>query len=172
MTDRPSIPECASKLRKQMMLLVRRLRRETTPLEMPLSQLLLLSRIEQLGSDATPTALAESEGLRPQNLSALLRKLESAGLIGREEDARDKRKSRVHLSDAGLNVLLANRNNRDHWLAQAIGATLSEAEIGLLCEAGRLLERLAACNETVPPSAAKPGHSTGHEMARPDRSGA
>jgi DNA-binding MarR family transcriptional regulator len=150
MIDSPAIPECASKLRKQMMLLVRRLRRETTPMELPLSQLLLLSRIEQLGDDATPTMLAEQEGLRPQNLSALLRKLEEAGLVARAGDEQDRRKSRVHLSMVGMQVLTDNRNNRDNWLAQAMSASLTTDEINLLREAGPLLERLAACGETAP----------------------
>jgi DNA-binding MarR family transcriptional regulator len=142
------IAACASTLRKQMMLLVRRLRRESTPLELPLSQLLLLSRIEQLGSDATPTALAEYEGLRPQNLSALLRKLEQEGLTYKEEDPSDKRKSRVHLTPAGLGVLTSNRSNRDNWLTQAMGSTLNHDELRLLQQAGQLLERLSVALES------------------------
>jgi DNA-binding MarR family transcriptional regulator len=163
MADLPPLPESASKLRKQMMLLVRRLRRETTPLELPLSQLLLLSRIEQLDTEATPTALAEHEGLRPQNLSALLRKLETAGLIGRVEDLRDKRKSRVHLSPSGQQVLQANRSNRDNWLAQAMSATLDDNEIRLLQQAGALLEKLAACNEIMPIQAKNQPPKTGSD---------
>lgn len=152
MTDSQNTVQCASRLRKQMMLLVRRMRRETRPLEMPLSQLLLLSRIEQLGENATPTALAESEGLRPQNLSALLRKIEQQGYVEREEDAYDKRKYRIKLSPGGSHVLEMNRSDRDTWLAQAMRASLNQDEIAILREAGILLERLAsysiAANDT------------------------
>ncbi|MBV8046130.1 MAG: MarR family transcriptional regulator [Paludibacterium sp.] len=151
MNSTPDIADCASTLRKQMMLLVRRLRRESTPLELPLSQLLLLSRIEQLGDDATPTALAEYEGLRPQNLSALLRKLEQMGLTYKEENASDKRKSCVRLTAAGLGVLTSNRSNRDNWLTLAMTSTLTPDEVALLKQAGPLLERLAVALE--PPRA-------------------
>jgi DNA-binding MarR family transcriptional regulator len=144
MPDNQYTVECASKLRKQIMLLVRRLRRETTPLELPLSQLLLLSRIEQQGESATPTALAEGEGLRPQNLSALLRKLEQQGYARREDDEQDKRKYRIKLTQAGLGVLQANRSDRDNWLAQAMASALSAEEIAILHHAGNLLERLSA----------------------------
>ncbi|TDR79680.1 MarR family winged helix-turn-helix transcriptional regulator [Paludibacterium purpuratum] len=147
MNPTTDIADCASTLRKQMMLLVRRLRRESTPLELPLSQLLLLGRIDQLGDEATPTALAEYEGLRPQNLSALLRKLEQMGLTFKEENASDKRKSCVRLTEEGLGVLTANRNNRDNWLSQAITNTLNSEEIALLRQAGALLERLAIVAE-------------------------
>ncbi|BEV70899.1 MULTISPECIES: MarR family transcriptional regulator [unclassified Paludibacterium] len=148
------IAASASTLRKQMMLLVRRLRRESTPLELPLSQLLLLSRIDQLGNEATPTALAEYEGLRPQNLSALLRKLEQMGLTFKEEDPNDKRKSCVRLTREGMAVLAANRSNRDNWLTQAMASCLNEQEIALLQQAGPLLERLATALE--PPRNGRP----------------
>lgn len=143
MTDAQHSARNASKLRKQIMLLVRRLRRETTSIELPLSQMLLLSRIEQLGDNATPTALAEQEGLRPQNLSALLRKLEQQGLTRKEDDAHDKRKYRIRLSAEGSQALELNRSNRDHWLAQAMEKCLNQDEVALLQQAGPLLERLA-----------------------------
>ena len=120
MPDTDQTMQNASQLRKQIMLLVRRLRRETTPMEIPLGQLLLLSRIEQLGENATPTALAEYEGLRPQNLSALLRKLEQQELIDKEGDSEDKRKYRIRLTSGGLQALEHNRSSRDNWLAQAM----------------------------------------------------
>lgn len=141
----------ASQLRKQIMLLVRRLRRETAPTEIPLGQLLLLSRIEQLGENATPTALAEYEGLRPQNLSALLRKLEQQGLTDKEDDVEDKRKYRIRLTHNGLQALEHNRSNRDNWLAQAMRATLSQEDLVLLLKAGHLLETLAGYANEEPP---------------------
>jgi DNA-binding MarR family transcriptional regulator len=143
MTDPLYAAHDVSTLRKQIMLLVRRLRRETTSVEMPLGQMFLLSRIDQLGDEASPTALAEQEGLRPQNLSALLRKLEQQGLTYREDDAQDKRKYRIRLTDVGLEALEQNRSNRDSWLAQTMSATLNPDDVAILRQAGALLERMA-----------------------------
>lgn len=144
MSENETTAESASRLRRQMMLLVRRLRRESADLALPISLMLLLGRIEQLGEQATPTAVAWQEGLRPQNLSAMLRKLEQLALVYKQEDPLDRRKSHLKLTDEGRRVLLANRADRDSWLAQAMAASLSREEVLLLRRAGDLLERLAA----------------------------
>ena len=143
MNPNREIGEAATALRKQIMLLVRRMRRESATYELPLSHLMLLSRIDQLGDKASPTLLAETESLRPQNLSALLRKLEQLGLTFKVNDPHDKRKSCIKLSTEGLAMLEKTRNSRDHWLTHAMAVTLNQQEIKQLTEAGQLLERLA-----------------------------
>lgn len=142
MNDNETTAEIASRLRKQMLLLVRRLRRESTDPALPVSLVLLLGRIEQLGGQATPTAVAEQEGLRPQNLSAMLRKLEQLALAYKQDDPDDRRRAQLKLTEEGRRVLQASR--ADGWLAQAMETTLSAEEIALLRRAGTLLERLTA----------------------------
>jgi DNA-binding MarR family transcriptional regulator len=69
--------------------------------------------------------------------------LEAEGLITRRPDSADRRRAVVELTDPGLEVLAADRRNREGWLAQAITDGFSEEEQQVLSEAVGLLRRLA-----------------------------
>jgi DNA-binding MarR family transcriptional regulator len=124
--------------------LVRRLRSEAQDDELPWGKMLILGAIDRHRGKATPTSLAEAEGMRSSNLAAALRELEAAGLVVRTPDSEDGRKVRLSLSRAGNRILQNNRTRREHWLADAIHAWLTPDERALLFEAGKLLERLVA----------------------------
>lgn len=133
----------ATRLRDQIMGVVRRLRCETQAGFLPLTQLALLGTIDRLAGQATPSALAEAERLHSSNLAAQLRLLEGQDLLLRTADTEDGRKIRIHLTRHGRTVLNQNRKQRDKWLAQTIDACLNRQEQQLLAQAGLLLERIA-----------------------------
>ncbi len=130
-------------LRVQLMALVRRMRREADLPTVPFSHLSLLGAIDRLCNDVNPATLAEAEGLRSSNLSALLRKLEEEGYVKKRQDGSDKRMSRISLTDEGRRVLERNRVHRESWLAGNISTYLTESEQATLFQAGELIERLA-----------------------------
>ncbi|MCQ8241531.1 MarR family transcriptional regulator [Rhizosaccharibacter radicis] len=133
----------ASLIRRQVMEMARRLRREADADEESWSRLLLLGAIDRYGEDATPGTLAAAEGLRSSNLAKALKELEAAGLITRRPDRDDRRRVRVALTGEGQRALDAVRGRRDRWLAAAIGTTLTEQERATLVAAADLLSRLA-----------------------------
>ncbi|KVN14852.1 MULTISPECIES: MarR family transcriptional regulator [unclassified Burkholderia] len=147
----------ASRLRGQVNALTRRLRREAQADPVQFSQLVVLGAIDRLGGEPTPSELASAERMRSSNLAALLRELESGGLIRRHADPADGRKSRVSLSASGKQMLYGNRAKREEWLVRAMHACLCADEREVLAAAGPLLERLAQFDEAA--SAAPPAPS-------------
>ena len=129
--------------------LSRRLRREAESDERSWSRLQLLGAIERAGDEATPTMLGVSESMRSSNLAAALRELETDGLILRKPDAEDRRKVRVRLTSTGHKVLHENIARREQWLAEAIEQSLTKEERALLFKAGKLLDRVAAYQESA-----------------------
>jgi len=141
-TSPPAPPAGVVRLREQLMAVARRMRRPDTAAALPLTLLQLLSSIDRLGAGASPSALAERNGLRSSNLAALLRQSEQAGLIERHSDANDRRQVRVLLTASGLSLLESNRDSSARWLAAALQSRLSAAEREQLLRAAPLLERL------------------------------
>ncbi|MFB9158815.1 MarR family winged helix-turn-helix transcriptional regulator [Chromobacterium violaceum] len=137
----------ASLLRRQLMSMVRRLRRQGSMDVLPFGLLTILGAIDRAGGDITPTELARRENLRSSNLASALRELDASGLIRRTQDPDDGRRVRVGLSEAGEAALRRNRQLRDGWLQQALQG-LSAEERDTLLRAGALLERLAASEPT------------------------
>jgi DNA-binding MarR family transcriptional regulator len=136
-------PENITALRTQIMAIARRLRREAGSDDASWARLLLLGAIDRHGGTATPSLLAAAEGMRSSNLAAALRDLETRGLILRTPDTEDRRKVRVSLTAAGLDLLHDDRARHERWLAETIDACLTEIEQTYLIEAGTLLDRLA-----------------------------
>jgi DNA-binding MarR family transcriptional regulator len=87
--------------------------------------------------------LAWAERVQPQSLTRTLAALEERGVIRREPDPADRRRSVLSITEAGRTLLLADVAQRDSWLATAIAEQLSPAEAQLLMMAGELMERLA-----------------------------
>ena len=67
--------------------------------------------------------------------------LEERGLVVRAPDPNDRRQSRVSLTPAGRELLLANRRRRDEWLAQRI-AELEPEDKEVLRRAVGIFERI------------------------------
>ena len=132
-----------SLFRIQLTRLNKRLRQEAQNHPESWSEMLVLSSIERLGEDATPSKIATAETMYSSNLAALLRKLEGSGLISRVPDKQDKRRVRLQLTEKGIFTLEESRRRRDEWLSKAIDTCLNEQEQSQLQELGSLLEKLA-----------------------------
>lgn len=110
--------------------------------------LLALLYSEQIESRPalTPSQLSRLQGTGRNTISALIRHLESDGLIVRELDPQDRRKFNIHLSEAGRQLMQQHARNHMHTLNNAL-AVLEASEIETL---NRLLEKL---NEAIYASA-------------------
>lgn len=127
----------------QLMLLVRRLKREATTESEKWPQLQLLSAIDRLGPEASPGNLARYLELQSSNMAAALRNAETRGHIERVRDATDGRRVHLKLSTVGRATLVEARARRTDWLARALRNNFTEEERQLLLRTGLLLERLA-----------------------------
>ncbi|GHI04737.1 hypothetical protein AQI88_29070 [Streptomyces cellostaticus] len=79
--------------------------------------------------------------MRPQSLTRVFAELEAEGLIARETDTVDRRRSVLTLTEPGRRALERDMAERDGWPAEALGA-LGETEHGVPASAA-LRERLA-----------------------------
>ncbi|BAX92553.1 MarR family winged helix-turn-helix transcriptional regulator [Mycobacterium shigaense] len=137
--------ECeeASRLRRQLMTLQRRLRREMKTRPVAQSDALVLGAIDRRGGTVSPGQLAVDLVMTTSNVAAALRSLEAAGLISRQRDSNDARRVHIELTEAGRRLVVKNRRRRDDWLCDTINTSLSPREQKILQEAGELMSRLA-----------------------------
>jgi DNA-binding MarR family transcriptional regulator len=129
----------ASELRIVLGHLVRRLR---TQLRFPLAQATVLGRLDRHGAMGV-SDLAAAERVRPQSMAQTVADLESAGMVTRRPDPDDGRRALVELTPDGLTALLADRQDREGWLARAIAEDLDAADQATLRRSVELLRRLA-----------------------------
>jgi DNA-binding MarR family transcriptional regulator len=129
----------ASELRVVLGQLIRRLRAEHG---FPLSQGAVLGRLDREGP-RTVSELAVAERMRPQSMAQTVGELEAEGRITRRPDPGDRRRALVELTDAGREVLRADRERRVGWLASAISGDLTPEEQETLARALDVLRRLA-----------------------------
>jgi DNA-binding MarR family transcriptional regulator len=144
-----------TRLRRQLMGVSRRLRREATADDRSWARLLVLGAIDRHGSSATPSVLAADERMRSSNLAATLRSLEARKLIVRTPDTKDRRKVRLRLSAAGQRFLDDSRARGERWLTEAMDAYLTAGERADLIKAGALLDRIMAYSKAVTPGGRK-----------------
>ncbi|MCV7089914.1 MarR family winged helix-turn-helix transcriptional regulator [Mycobacterium interjectum] len=135
--------EEASRLRRQLMTLQRRIRREMRTGPVALSDALVLGAIERRGGAVSPGQIAEDLVMTTSNVAAALRALEAAGLISRQRDANDARRVRIELTDDGRRLVVNDRRRRDDWLCATINTSLTPREQKVLRQAGELMGRLA-----------------------------
>jgi DNA-binding MarR family transcriptional regulator len=129
----------ASELRIVIGHLVRRLRAEH---RFSLSQATVLGRLDRAGTMSIGD-LAVAERVRPQSMTQTVSDLQDDGLIERLSDPTDGRRTLVSLTERGLEVLEADRRQREGWLAEAINEDLSPEEQKVLGEAIDLIRRVA-----------------------------
>jgi DNA-binding MarR family transcriptional regulator len=122
--------------------LVRRLRQAHAVGELTLSEMSVLSRLDRDGP-AAPSALAESERVRPQAMASTLAALEQRGMVGRTPDAVDGRRVVMAVTDAGRAVIHDRRSASVARIALALEEGFTTAERRRLLAAVPLLERLA-----------------------------
>src|SRR5258708_9266091 len=138
----PEVSRTAGELRALLGRLSRRLRQTSVAGELTLPQASVLSLLEREGP-ATPGALATKERITPQSMGAILVSLEALGLVSRTPDPTDGRRLVISLTEAGRQVILGARRQKEERLAQAFATNFTNEEQRMLKAALPLLERLA-----------------------------
>src|SRR6202035_2237013 len=108
----------------------------------PISQLAVLARIIAEGP-TTAAALAAGEHVTQQAIAQSLATLKERGLVEKQADPSDGRKSLVSATAAGRKLRETMAASREEWLTQAIDAAVRPEERPLLRGAIELLERIA-----------------------------
>ena len=112
-----------------------RFRRPQSPVS--LSQLSALATVNNYGP-MTPGALAIRERVRPPSMTRVIASLADLGFVDRVAHPDDGRQVLVSVSDAGVELLEAERRASQEWLAQRLD-TLGGAERDTLREAADLI---------------------------------
>ncbi|HEV7420114.1 MAG TPA: MarR family transcriptional regulator [Mycobacterium sp.] len=132
----------ATELRESIMALTRQLRRHRSDNGLTLSQQQVLGEVSRAGV-TTPAELATRMDVRVQSLTDAINELESRGLVARRTDADDRRRQLIEVTDAGADLLAADRAERDQWLNAAMRDTLTDLEFDLLMLVAPVLRKLA-----------------------------
>ncbi|MCX4574724.1 MULTISPECIES: MarR family winged helix-turn-helix transcriptional regulator [unclassified Streptomyces] len=136
-----SAARAAQDLRVAFNRLRRRIREVSERQDLTPSQVSALTLVSKSGA-ATASALAATEGVRPQSMAATLAVLDQQGLIARNPDPGDGRRQLVTLTDAGRERVEGTRQARGEWLAKALQDRCTEAERQSVIEAMAVLDRL------------------------------
>ena len=118
----------------------RRLRADTSPIELNLSQIATLIRLDQNGW-MTPSELARAEAMRSQSMGTILANLEERGWVTRRAHHTDGRLVEFGVTDAGAEARRNHRLAKRDWLMAAI-AKLDSEEQQTLIAATALIKRL------------------------------
>ena len=130
----------ASALRPSILRLARRLRQmRDDSLELNSNQLSAMGVL--LNGDLLMGVLAAKEKVQPPSMTRIINGLEERGFVVRKSAPEDGRQCVVSLTDAGRDVVLADRRRRDAWLAKRI-AELDPADREVLRQAVEILERV------------------------------
>ena len=108
----------------------------------PISQLAVRARIIEEGP-TTAAALAAAEHVTQQAIAQSLATLKERGLVEKQADPSDGRKSLVTATAAGRKLRASLTASREEWLNRAIDAAVRPGERAVLREAIELLERIA-----------------------------
>lgn len=141
------IDDIATSLRSSASRLTRRLRAEAGHAEFSTAEVDVIRALVERGS-ATTSELARLTGVRPQSMSATVAALEKAGVAARRPDPDDARASRVFLTAAGEEAILAGRAAKQSWLTAAMTARLTADERETLAAASALIERMLQPDDT------------------------
>jgi DNA-binding MarR family transcriptional regulator len=131
-----------SDLRTVVTRLIKKLRKESvTAQQLSLTERSAMGLLLQHGG-LLPSELASMEKITNQSMSQILVHLFEMGLIIRTNSETDKRKVMISLTEPGKQLILRVHNERDEWLAKAIGQTCTAEEQELLKQAILPLTRL------------------------------
>ena len=120
--------------------LVRRLRAETNPGGLTLSQLSAMARLERHGP-MTTADLARAESMKPQSMGTVLASLEQEGLVQRQAHPTDGRQILFALTPLGAKVRSRRGTAKHQWVEAAL-SRLSPEEQQALASAIPLISRL------------------------------
>ncbi|WP_188679893.1 MarR family winged helix-turn-helix transcriptional regulator [Subtercola lobariae] len=135
-------PSLAADLRTVLGQLTRRLREQSNSGDFTHSQSAVLVQLERDGP-TTMSALARTQGMRPQSMSTIVSALLEAGIVAGAPDANDRRKTLLSLTNFARNQIAAGRLAKEDWLLRAISTTLSPDEQEHLVTSIPVLRRLA-----------------------------
>ncbi|MFF0456946.1 MarR family winged helix-turn-helix transcriptional regulator [Nocardia africana] len=121
--------------------LVRRMRSASPARRISLSQLSILKRLDREGP-ATVADLARADKVRHQTVAVAVSALEGRGLLMRTPDPDDQRRKRLHITDAGLDLLSERREAGYGHLAELIATRLTPAEQRQLAATLPILSKL------------------------------
>jgi len=142
--DEPELttdPGLAHALRASVMRLGRRLRQvRADSLDLQSNQLSVMAALLNEG-DMLMGALAARERMQPPSMTRIVNGLEERGYVARRPDPSDRRQCLVTVTEAGREIILANRQRRDEWLTVRI-AELEPAERVVLQQAVAILDRV------------------------------
>jgi DNA-binding MarR family transcriptional regulator len=127
----------ASDLSLAVMRLSRQLRFRRPQPPVSLSQLSALATLNNYGP-MTPGALAIRERVRPPSMTRVIASLADLGFVDRVAHPDDGRQVLVSVSDAGVELIEAERRASQEWLAPRLD-TLGAAERDTLREAADLI---------------------------------
>ena len=136
----PDPVHVANRLRPVLLKLARELRREVHSLGVTGGQVSLLILIER-HPGAGVRELAALDRISPAAMSGHVGRLEAAGLVQRTQDAADRRRQGLTVTEEGARVLRSVRSRRTAWLAARL-RTLDAAEIETVDRAVAPLARL------------------------------
>ena len=117
--------QLASDLSLAVMRLARQLRFRRPQSPVSLSQLSALATLSKEGP-MTPGALAIRERVRPPSMTRVIASLADLGFVDRVAHPDDGRQVLVSVSDAGADLLEAERQASQEWLAQRLESLASD----------------------------------------------
>jgi DNA-binding MarR family transcriptional regulator len=141
-----SDPGLATALRISVSRLARRLRVERAAAglgepDLSETQLAALATLERHGA-MTPGELANHEKVQPPSMTRVISVLGDLRLVQREPHISDRRQVVLTVTDAGRDLVIKARRQREAWLAQRL-RELSPAERATLRAAAPILEKLS-----------------------------
>ncbi|WP_345643536.1 MarR family winged helix-turn-helix transcriptional regulator [Streptomyces tremellae] len=136
------VAQVGAALRLAVARITRRLRQTHAVGDVTLSGASVLARLSRDGADS-PGSLAELERVRPQAMASTLALLEERGLVRREQDAADGRRSVMSVTEEGRKVLMDRRSESVQRMTDVLDREFTPEERGMLVAVLPLLDRLA-----------------------------
>ena len=130
----------ASDLALAVIRLGRQLRFRQPESQVSLSQLSALATLRKEGA-MTPGALAARERVRPPSMTRVIASLAELGLVARTPHPADGRQVLVSVSDAGVDLIQAERRASQEWLRDRL-AHLDADQRATLLQAADLMSAL------------------------------
>ncbi len=121
--------------------LLRRLRAQSNPSELTLSQSAALARLDA-GGWMTIADLARAEAVKPQSMGVTVAALEREALVQRRADPADGRQFLFALTEKGNALRRQNSLLKRQWLGEAM-ARLDAREQQVIVSAATLIKRLS-----------------------------
>ncbi|MCF6744142.1 MarR family transcriptional regulator [Blastococcus sp. KM273128] len=131
----------AHELRLAVMRFSRRLRNQRVDTSVTLTHLAALSTLKRHGP-MSPGELAAHERVQPPSMTRVVVALENAGLVTRTPHPTDGRQVIIELTPAAEEMLSAEAQAREAWLASRLQELTAE-ERAVLREAAEIMDKLA-----------------------------